>query len=63
MNITYEDDKKDKYQSVRATATFGVSTNMGYANIYIEGLGRNEAEAKDELVHVVNQIKEWLVVQ
>jgi ribosome-binding factor A len=60
MQIDYQDDMKGKHQSVRATTTLSVSTGMGYAEVFLEGLGRNEEEATTELLHIAAQVMQWM---
>ena len=60
MQIKYTDDKKGRYQSVKAEATFSCITNMGYIKIDMEGLGSSEEDAKDELMHVLKDALYWL---
>jgi hypothetical protein len=67
MNIVYTDDKKEKYQSVRATVTLENMNLMGHVELYAEGLGSTEEEAKKELMyvmkHIVDKADFWLKTQ
>jgi hypothetical protein len=60
MHIQFTDDKKEKYQSVRAETVFSCTTPMGHADVTIEGFGANEAEAVAELKHIARKATIWL---
>lgn len=54
MEIKYTDDKKEKYQSVRAELTLSLTRSMGHTDLYVEGLGATEEEAKRELLMLLH---------
>ncbi len=64
IEIRYIDDKKEKHQSVTATAMAVTATGMGWGDIQLEGLGATEEEAKRELLKIVqtlvNELDEML---
>lgn len=58
MTVTYVDDKKEKYQSVRAVAELSLTYLMGHGNLYVEGLGASKEEAGMNLAAALQQIIE-----
>jgi hypothetical protein len=60
MQIVYTDDKKEKYQSVKATASHTIAGPMGWSEIYLEGVGATELEANTELLRVAEDLMVWI---
>ena len=67
IQIQYTDDKKEKYQSVRATVELRFTAPMGYAEVFAEGFGASEEEARVDLLHIlkhaVSSTDFWLKTQ
>lgn len=50
MNITINDDKKEKYQSVTATAEVDFFNSMSDGSVRLDAYGAKESEAKENLL-------------
>lgn len=57
MNIEFEDDKKQKYQSVTASVAFGVPNSYDFNH---EAYGATEEEARDSLLSELRSIAEHM---
>ena len=64
MNIVYTDDKKEKYQSVRAEVQLEFRSPMGDGTLHIESFGATNEAARTELLRVVicmqDMTRTWL---
>jgi hypothetical protein len=64
MIITYTDDKKEKYQSVRAELQLDFRSSMGDGTLSVESFGATNEEARTELLRVVicmqDMTRTWL---
>lgn len=57
MKITISDDKKEKYQSVTATAEAEFSNSMSEGNVWLDAYGATEREAKENLISLALSAK------